>query len=47
VDALGDRPGLGEDAGGRKEQAGEIRATVELVGDELQPAEITQARVAV
>jgi hypothetical protein len=33
--------------GGRKEQAGEIRATVELVGDELRLTEITQARVAV
>jgi hypothetical protein len=47
VDALGDRPGLGEDAGGRKDQAEEVRATVELVDDKLRPTEITQARVAV
>jgi len=47
VDAPGDCPGLGEDARGREEQAGEVRATAELVGDELRPTEITQARVAV
>jgi hypothetical protein len=47
VDAPGGHPRLGDDACGRKEEAGEVRVTVELIGDELRPDEITQARVAV
>jgi hypothetical protein len=38
VNAPGDRLGLGEDAGGRKERVGEVRATAELVGGKLRPA---------
>jgi hypothetical protein len=47
VDALRGRPGLGKDASGRKKKAREVYATTKLIDDELRPAEITQARVAV
>jgi hypothetical protein len=36
VDATGDHPGLGEDAGGRKEQAREVHTTAELASVELR-----------
>jgi hypothetical protein len=38
VDALGDRLGLGEDVGGRKERVGEVCAIAELVGGKLRSA---------